>query len=59
MDGELDLIGLDAHRKRQARLRIQIDEQNLAPCLGQGSTGRGHGGRLGDATFLIGHCHDP
>ena len=51
MDGELDLIGLDAHRKRQARLRIQIDEQNLAPCLGQGSTGRGHGGRLGDATF--------
>ena len=45
-------------RERQAGLRVEVDEQHPVAELGERGPERGDGGRLGDATLLVGDRED-
>lgn len=54
VDGELEVLRVDAQGERQAGLRVEIDQQHTLPQLGERRTERGDRRGLGDATLLVG-----
>ena len=59
VDRQLEVLGVDAERERQAGLRVEVDEQHALAELGERGAERGDGGRLRDATLLVGDREDP
>ncbi len=55
---ELEVLGVDAQRERQAGLGVEVDEQHPLPLLGERRPEGGHGRRLGDAALLVGDGED-
>ena len=54
VDRQLEVLGVDPERERQARLRIEVDQEDRMPQLGQRGADRRDAGRLGDAALLVG-----
>ena len=53
------LLGLEAEREREARLRIEVDEEHALAEVGERQAdGLGRRG-LGDAALLVGDREDP
>ena len=49
---------VDAERRRGVALRVEVDDQDVQPLQGQGRGEVDRGGRLADATLLVGHRQD-
>ena len=47
-------VGIESDRERETRLGVEVDEQHPAPETAEGIPESMDGGRLGDATFLVG-----
>ena len=54
----VEVLGVDAEAEGQAGLGVEVDEQHPLAQLGERGTERGDGGRLGDATLLVGDGED-
>jgi hypothetical protein len=52
-------VRVDAEADRAGALRVEVDQQHLAPVLGEGGAQVDRGGRLADATLLVGQRDDP
>ena len=54
VDRLFDLLGIDAEREGQARLRVEVDQQHLLAEVVQGDSEGDHRSGLGDAALLVG-----
>ena len=59
MDRLVQIVGVDADGEGETRLGVEVDEQHTPPHLRQREAEGVDRRRLGDATFLVGHRHDP
>ncbi len=63
MQRPVESVGIEPDREGQARLGVEVDEQHPPSELAERETEGVDGGRLGDATFLVGDrqhaSHDP
>ena len=50
-----ELIGIDAERERQRRLRVEVDEQHAEPLLHERHSEGVDGGGLGHTALLVGN----
>src|SRR6476620_6969946 len=53
VDRALDGVGVDTEGEGQARLRVEVDEQDAPTELGERGTDASDGGRLGDPALLV------
>ena len=58
VDREVQVIGPHAEPYRERSLRVKVDEQHLAPNLGERGAQVDRRGRLADATLLVAHRDD-
>src|SRR5262249_5927328 len=58
VDGQVEVVRVDAEPDRQGTLRVEVHQQHAPPVLGQGRTEVDGGGRLPDAALLVGHRDD-
>ena len=58
VDGELNLLRVEAQGVGETSLGVEINEQDLAALLGHGRPQGSHSGGLCDAALLIGHGND-
>ena len=56
---QFEVPGFDPQARRGVPLRIEVDDQDPEPELGQCGTQIDRRGRLADPTFLVGHGDDP
>ena len=58
VDRQVEVVRVDAEADRERALRVEVDQQHLAPVLGQRRTEVDGGRGLADATLLVGHRDD-
>ena len=53
-----EVVGIEAEGEGEARLGVEVHDEDTTSLLRKGHTERLHGGRLGDAALLIGDRED-
>ena len=59
VDGGVELVGVDAQAGRGRSLGVEVDDEDLAPQLGQGRAEVDRRRGLADAALLVAHGDDP
>ena len=57
-DRDLDVLGVDAERERQAGLGVEVDEEHPEALVGERRSEGDDRRRLGDPTLLVGDGDD-